>query len=587
MKWSKLLPAFAALALIGSCAGDTSRSPARSAFYYGGPPQDAKAYSDFLIARFAAMTNDPEVAAAHYASAIDTAPGKSGIAERAVFASLLSGNFGEGVRLSRRALNVGSDAPLVRLTLAVDAVRQGRPKDAETYLEGMRSGPFNKMVGRGLVAWQMLKPGDSEAAEAYLSTFLSGDQQYDSAMHYMIGLMQVAAGEDAAALETFEGLWQSGARLAVGVDAHARLLVQAGDRERAAQILQTFRTDIGHNAALDHLRADIVAGRDVGVRRLTSEQGAALAVYVPAAALMSQTDDDLSAVYFVLALALDPDLQVARSLWAQSLENAGRWDEAIAVLSHIPEDSEYYATSRGQMAWVLRRTGRNQEALSVASSALKNTADRGLRVQLADLYRSLDKHSDAEKVLTRIIEDDAKAGKADWRVIFARGATYEAMDHWARAEADLKQALALQPNDAYLLNYLGYAYVDRGEHLDDALEMIRKAAALKPDSGFITDSLGWAYYKLGDYEQAVTYLEMAVALEPGDAKLNDHLGDAYWQADRKLEARFQWLRALKLDPSAPERGRIEVKLEQGPEEPVVRQAEAGLSQTQPFTKSNR
>jgi Flp pilus assembly protein TadD len=89
--------------------------------------------------------------------------------------------------------------------------------------------------------------------------------------------------------------------------------------------------------------------------------------------------------------------------------------------------------------------------------------------------------------------------------------------------------------------------------------MIRRAAEIRPMSGAIIDSLGWAYYRLGDYAQAVDWLEAAVRLEPADATLNDHLGDAYWRTGRRIEARYQWQRAMTLDPDDPEPIRLKVE----------------------------
>jgi Flp pilus assembly protein TadD len=101
--------------------------------------------------------------------------------------------------------------------------------------------------------------------------------------------------------------------------------------------------------------------------------------------------------------------------------------------------------------------------------------------------------------------------------------------------------------------------------------MIRRAAEIRPMSGAIIDSLGWAYYRLGDFPQAVDWLEGAVRLEPADPTLNDHLGDAYWRVGRRIEARFQWQRAMTLDPDDPEA--IRVKIENGlPEEAAPQSA---------------
>jgi len=120
-----------------------------------------------------------------------------------------------------------------------------------------------------------------------------------------------------------------------------------------------------------------------------------------------------------------------------------------------------------------------------------------------------------------------------------------------------------------VLNYLGFSYVDKGEHLIEAKAMIEKAAAARPDSGAIIDSLGWAYFKLGDYQNAVAQLERAVGLEAADPDINDHLGDAYFRVGRVIEARYQWQRVLTLDPSATLRQQVEMKLKSGPGAPRI------------------
>ncbi|WP_394705828.1 tetratricopeptide repeat protein [uncultured Hyphomonas sp.] len=538
------------------------------------PPADAAALGDFLVARYAAMTDDPREAANRYAASIDTAPESAGIAERAVFSALLTGNYPQAVRLANKAHGAGNFGTLVRLTLGIEAFTKGKDSVSAAYLSEDGFGPFNRTVARGVSAWRILEADGPEATETYLRETLTGDPRLDSATLYMMGLIQLAAHNDADALETFETLWSSGARLAIGLDAHARLLAANGDRARALSLLTSFHDEIGENSALESLRKDIQAGRDIQVTRLTPRQGAALAVYVPAAALITRTDDDVASVYFVLALALDPDLHEARTLWAQSLEKAGREIEAISVLADVPDTSPYYAPARGQIAWALLRLGREEEAVQVARQALAQSPDRGLRVQLAEIYRAQARYREAARLLTDIIKDDALKGREDWRLLFSRGATRHALDDWAGTEADLKQALQIEPNSPLVLNYLGYAYVDQGIHLEEGLDLIRTALTYDPDSGFITDSLGWAYYRLGRYELAIYFLEKAVELEPGDPTLNDHLGDAYWRSGRKLEAKYQWERSLRLEPAEQERARIEVKLLRGPDEPAVVQAES-------------
>ena len=229
----------------------------------------------------------------------------------------------------------------------------------------------------------------------------------------------------------------------------------------------------------------------------------------------------------------------------------------------VPESSVFYSTARGQLAWALRREGRNEDALRTASEALELSADRNLKIQLGDLFRSLEYLDQAAQIFTEVINEDAEANTKDWRLYYARGAIREQLDMWPEGEADLLIALDLAPRQPALLNYLGYSWIDRGERLEQSLEMIETAVALRPNAGFIVDSLGWAHYQLGDYEQAVEHLERAVELSPSDADLNYHLGHAYWQVGRKTEAKFQWIRVLKIDPDHEDAEAIRAKLENG------------------------
>ena len=114
-----------------------------------------------------------------------------------------------------------------------------------------------------------------------------------------------------------------------------------------------------------------------------------------------------------------------------------------------------------------------------------------------------------------------------------------------------------------MLNFLGYSWVDRGQHLAEALNMLEKARALSPYDGYIVDSVGWAYYRLGRYDDAAKTLESAVLLVPGNSTINDHLGDAYWRTGRKLDAHFQWSHALAFGPEAGQKPKLEKKLESG------------------------
>src|SRR6202008_241791 len=105
-----------------------------------------------------------------------------------------------------------------------------------------------------------------------------------------------------------------------------------------------------------------------------------------------------------------------------------------------------------------------------------------------------------------------------------------------------------------------YSWADMGRHLKEARDMIQRAAERRPNDGAITDRPGWGVVRQGDGKGAVTTLEHAVELEPEDSTINGHLGDAYWAAERKIEAQYQWRRALTLNPEPEDKAKLEAKL---------------------------
>lgn len=522
-------------------------------------------YSQFLIARYASLINDPVEAAEKYALVARDRPGDVSIIDRAVFSALLADEFGLARSISAKAgPGTLSSSDLARMTLAADALARKDYGSVPARLEGEEPAIFNALIFSSLRAWALFGEGKPGEAQMALLDASSGDPYLDSLVLNLLALMEVASGDDASALDTFSRIDANGTLIAVAADSYARLLSANGESDKALGVLDNFLTHAGPNPVVSHLAERIRAGKTLDVQRPDARRGAALSVYVPAAALAAQSQTDLPGVYYAIALRLDPDLHAARSLWADALDSAGRSDESIQMLEAIPVSSPYYTSARGQLAWALRRDEQNEKALDLVYRTLANNPDRDLKIQMGDLLRSLDRDGEAAQVFTEIIEQDTRENRSDWRLYYARGALRESLGLWPLAEEDLETALELNPNSADVLNYLGYSWIDRGTHLEEGLDLIRRALTLRPDSGAITDSLGWAHYKLGDIETAIAYLERAVELSPGTAEINDHLGDAYWAAGRTTEARYQWQRAITLVETRDEIEDLRRKLLTGP-----------------------
>lgn len=304
-----------------------------------------------------------------------------------------------------------------------------------------------------------------------------------------------------------------------------------------------------------------------------AQAGAAEALYGLGASLGRRGGEDLGLVYLQLSLHLAQQHELALLSLADLYEAMKKPDMAIKIYERIPHASPLHRNASIQMAADLDALERSEEAQKRLEELLKDDPkDLEATLALGNLLRGHKKFAECGEAYSKAIDLIGKPEKANWTVFYFRGICYERSKQWPKAEADLKKALELYPDQPHVLNYLGYSWIDQGVNLDQGMEMIKKAVAQRPDDGYIVDSLGWAYYRLGNYEEATKELERAIGLKPEDPTINDHLGDAYWRIGRKLEATFQWNHARDLKPDPEELPKILEKLRTGLPDETTSQA---------------
>jgi Flp pilus assembly protein TadD len=293
-------------------------------------------------------------------------------------------------------------------------------------------------------------------------------------------------------------------------------------------------------------------------------EGMAELFYGLGEALTGEGGVSLGVIYLQLALDAKPDHAFALAALANTQESAKRYEDAIATYDKIPQGTPLQSAIDIRKAFNLNSLDRTDEAKAILERlADKNPKDVRPLEALGNILRARKDYADAVKYFTRAIAVLGKKDPRYWGYYYARGTSYERLKNWPAAEADLKKALALAPDQPLVLNYLGYSWIDQGKNLKEGMRLIEKAVQLKPDDGYIVDSLGWAHYRQGNYKEAVRFLERAVEIKPEDPTLNDHLGDAFWKVGREREARFQWSQALSLNPEPEDVDKIKAKLERG------------------------
>jgi tetratricopeptide (TPR) repeat protein len=223
---------------------------------------------------------------------------------------------------------------------------------------------------------------------------------------------------------------------------------------------------------------------------------------------------------------------------------AKQWPQATAAakeaVQKLPNDRELRMVLDSQLA----DNGDPDKPLADVRSMLKGTPeDRDVYLRLAIMYTRLKRWSDAEEALNKAEHLSAKADDKEY-VYFLRGDTYEHEKKFDDAEAEFKKVLAITPQSAAALNYLGYMNADRDVRLDESLNYIKQAVSLEPTNGASLDSLGWAYFKLGKYDLAEENLTKASLRMGSDPTVQDHLGDLYQKTGRLKLAAAHWERAV-------------------------------------------
>jgi tetratricopeptide (TPR) repeat protein len=564
MKLRFALPALAPLVLLAACA-TTAEGPAAAGLRpsqdvaFGDPPS-ASPYGLYLAGQAAMNNADAGAASQYFARAEQVSVDGAYFREQAFIAALMSGDIPRAARLSP---NDADTRPVIQRLAALSRVVAGIGEgDGKLAVETLASGQVNvphRPAAALLTPFAAAVAGDRAGSLARPE--LRGDRlvevfgqlgqaelferakRYDEAETDYMALVGIE-GAGALFAPDYGGFLERRGRWSDAVTVYDRALAQAPG-------------DVGLLAA--RARA---AGRKAAPPLPSVRQGAARGLIAAAAQMLGDRQYEMAIAYFRMGLYLDPDRDEGRVLMGDALAASKEPEAARAAYAAVGPHSPQYTVARAKLAWTYQQAKEGETALRLAREGFDSApTNDNAALTYADLLRANDRNAEAVTVLDAVI---GRAGSTpDWRLLYMRGVALERIGRWPEAEADLRAALASQPNEPELLNYLGYSWIDRGERLAEALDMVKRAVAANPRSGPIVDSLGWAYYRLGDYRNAVEQLETAVLLEPADPEINNHLGDAYWRVGRRIEAEFQWKRVLSLEPPEKIRLDAEAKLKSG------------------------
>jgi tetratricopeptide (TPR) repeat protein len=529
----------------------------------------------YLAARHAGRERDAAVEAAYYRAALRRDPKNGELLDRAFLSLVVGGDIDEAVKLAERVAQSDKTDRVSRLVIGVNEIKRKQYPAARKDLGQSVRGPITDLTATLLSAWSMAGAGDTKGAIAAIDK-LSGPDWYAIFKELHAGMIYDFANNEVEAGKRFERAYKLDSSALRVVEAYGSWLSRNRPAAEASAVYEGFDKVLPRHPLVTSAMAKIKAGEKLPAIVTTAQAGAAEALYGLGASLGRRGGEDLGLVYLQLALHLAPNHALALLSLADLYESIKKPDLAISIYERIPTSSPLYRNASIQMASNLDALDRSDEAEKRLDGLIKQHPDDVEAIlALGNVLRGHKKFAECADVYSKGVAQIANPEKANWVIFYFRGICFERSKQWPKAEADLKKALELFPDQPHVLNYLGYSWVDQGINMDEGMEMIKKSVQQRPDDGYIVDSLGWAYFRLGNYEEATKQLERAIELKPEDPTINDHLGDAYWRIGRKLEASFQWAHARDLKADPEELPKIEAKLKNGLPEETSSQAKAG------------
>ena len=273
-------------------------------------------------------------------------------------------------------------------------------------------------------------------------------------------------------------------------------------------------------------------------------------LYVIANLHSTEENYQLSNFYLKISLFLNNKFTPNKTLLAENFYKQKKYDlskKTYKSIKKIGSVYSWYASLNSSI--ILLTTDDEKKAISNLQKNFKliSNPNFGHYYDMANFLKDNGNFEEAIKYYSLALKNTEKDNTLISTVLYKRGTSYERIDEWEKAEIDLQASLKIIPDQAHVLNYLAYSWIEQGININKALSMLKKATELRANDGYIIDSLGWAYFKSGKYYEAKKYLQRAVELMPLDPVVNDHYADALWMSNQIIQARYFWKHVLNLE----------------------------------------
>lgn len=353
---------------------------------------------------------------------------------------------------------------------------------------------------------------------------------------------------------------------------YANYIFSKGDKRKTLNILNKTSDLFPRNLLINQFKKDIDANeKKSNFNKFNCENTShviAELFYITSNVLASEGIYNPSNFFLSLSMFLNPKFVSYKTLYAENFYMNGKYQKALNIYKEIKKHGQIYDWyASKQISNILIKQDKVEQSIKYLSKVFSSINYPSIYelFDYAEFLKNNDQFKESIINYTKILKKINKNHKLYPDVTDGRGVAYERTGEWKKAEKDLKESLDASPNQAYVLNYLAYSWIEQGINIEKSLEMLRRANDIKKNDGYIVDSLGWALFKLKRYDEAKKYLQLAVRLMPSDPIINDHFGDSLWMTGNKIQARYFWEYVLKLDETKEElKNKINLKFSNGP-----------------------
>ena len=269
----------------------------------------------------------------------------------------------------------------------------------------------------------------------------------------------------------------------------------------------------------------------------------------------SQSDYEKSNFFLNISDYLNPKFKFNHSLQVENYFQIENYKQSKKSLLHLNNDELiYYWYGVKKKAMIILKESNDLDSFNFINSKFQKIKEPSTKIlfDMANISKNFKKYELAIEYYNQVLKEEKFNPTTYADILYRRGSCYERLGNFEDSDKDLLESLKVNPNDAYVLNYLAYSWLERDHKIDISIQMLEKAYEIKKNDPFILDSIGWAYYLIKDINKAEKFLNRAIQLMPEDPIVNDHYGDILWKMNRKLQAKYYWKNTLKFKDTKSE-----------------------------------